>query len=449
MMEKKLQKLVFTGLCLLLFLAPWQIYFPVSPKITLSVAQVLAISVFFVWLFAEVKYGRSRKVAGQQFWPAVLMLAMILSLTVSADYILSFKYLIKWSVPIILFFVTSSIVKDTVQVKILLKAAVWSAISVVLLGLLEFFTGFDRIYSFISANKGLVGVFTGPGALQAALSENMFSNKMNWFYWLPDIWQYWVRPFGTFIAVSAFTLSTGLALVFVPVLYRDSRSEKIKNLYVLSAFIFLATIVLTFARSAWLSLIAVLVIYFTINNKKKSLPYILLAIVIMIILTGILSSNFSMVFKNRIVSLVQESSMQSRMLVWKQAFKIIVNRPITGVGLANYDYGLEAFNTPPYIAVPAHNNYLQIWAETGILGLAALLMVILQGLRISYRTYKNRDDNISNLGLCFILMWVWFSIQGIFDTNIFDDKVSILFWILAGVNAAVYKITKTKIEVKV
>ncbi len=448
-METKLQKLVFTGLCLLLFLAPWQIYFPVSPKITLSVVQVVAIIVSCTWLFTEVIYGRRRKVAEQQFWPAVLILAMILSLTVAGDYRVAFKYLIKWSVPVMLFFVASNTVKNVTQARILVKSAVWSALLLVSLGLLEFFAGFERIFNFVNAHKSLVGVFTGPGALQAALSDNMFSNKMNWFYWMPDIWQYWVRPFGACIAVSAFTLSSGLALVFVPVLYRDNRNEKIKSLYLLSIFIFFVTIALTFARSAWLSLIAVTITYFTLVNKRKQAVYLILVVLLTLILAGTVFGNFSRVFNNRIVSLVHESSAQSRIVIWKQALRIIVNRPITGVGLANYDYGLEAFNRPPYIPVPAHNNYLQVWAEIGILGLAALLMVILQGLRISYKTYQSRDAGISTLGLCFILMWAWFSIQGIFDTNIFDDKVSILFWILAGLNVAVYRITKTKVEVKV
>ncbi|MBI5555104.1 MAG: O-antigen ligase family protein [Elusimicrobia bacterium] len=444
-MENKLHTSIFAGLCLLIFLAPWQIYFSLGTSITLSLAQVLAVFVFLLWVFYDAKYGRTRKVTDQQSWPALLILAMIFSLTVALDYKLSFKYLLKWTVPILLFFVTARTVKDLAQVKILLKTAVWSATAMILLGWLEFFAGFNYIFDFVSKQRAFVGVFTGPGPLRVALSENMFLNKMNWFYWLPDIWQYWVRPFGTFIAVSAFTLFTGLAFVFIPVLYQESKGKIFPRVYLFAGFMFAGAIILTFARSGWLSLIAVLVLYFTVANKKRSLSYILLATMIGILLAGILPSNFSLVFKNRIASLVQESSVQSRLVVWKQAFKIIVQRPVTGVGLANFDYGLEAFNTPPYLVVPAHNNYLQIWAETGILGLAALLMVILQGLRVSYRTYKSRDNSISNLGLCFILMWIWFSIQGIFDTNIFDDKVSILFWILAGVNVAVYRIEKAKV----
>lgn len=449
MMEIKLQKMVFSGLCLLLFLAPWQIYFPVSPKITLSVAQLVAIIVFLIWLFLESWYGRNRKIAGPQFWPAVLILAMILSLTVAMDYQLSIKYLIKWSVPILLFFITASTVKEPAQVKKLIKIAFWAAMSMVLLGLLEFCAGFDRIFSFVNNHKGLAGVFTGPGALKSALSDNIFSNKVNWFYWMPEIQQYWVRPFGTFIAVSAFTLSTGLGLSFILVFYRENSHRIAKSLYLLAGFIFVATIILTFARSAWLGLIAILAVYVVLSNKRKKAILILLTAVIMFILAVTLLGKFNLVFKNRIASLGQDPSAQSRLVVWRQACNIIVNRPITGVGLANYDYGLAAFNNPSFLAVPAHNNYLQVWAETGILGLAALLMIILQGMRISFKTYKSKDVVISNLGLCFILMWVWFSIQGIFDTNIFDDKVSMLFWILAGVNAAVYKISKANVEVKV
>lgn len=444
MKTDKLNRLIFWVLLGMVILAPWQFYFRLGPSITLSVAQVFSILLIMLFLIMGgaklVKKGFGRmELAVTVFW-----LAMLVSALIAPDKILSFKYFFKWSVPIFLFFISSRTGRQPSAMQKILVAVIGSAFIISLLGLAESFLGFNFIFNFVHKHKALVGLFTGPGPLNAFLSDNAFLNKMNWFYWLPDKWNYWVRPFGTFIAVSAFTLFVGLAGVFVPGFYKISEKRSTKYIYLLCGLIFILTIILTAARSAWLSLAMVFLGLFFLNQQKKKLFVYLLSVLLLLLISSLFITNFDLVFTRRISSIFQEGSTISRFRVWQQAIEIIKYKPLTGIGLANYDFGLRVVNPTSYLVVPAHNNYLQVWAEMGILGILALLGVIAQGINLSCKIIKRADTLCKTLGQGFLLMWIWFAVQSIFDTNIFDDKVAILFWILAGLNVALYNMTKTQ-----
>jgi hypothetical protein len=46
------------------------------------------------------------------------------------------------------------------------------------------------------------------------------------------------------------------------------------------------------------------------------------------------------------------------------------------------------------------------------------------------------------LGMGFVGMWVWFCIQNMFNTYLFGDKFSMMFWLMVGLNASLYRIYK-------
>jgi hypothetical protein len=80
------------------------------------------------------------------------------------------------------------------------------------------------------------------------------------------------------------------------------------------------------------------------------------------------------------------------------AFRMIAENPVTGIGLGEFyrrsgEYAspalLELF--PPAIHENAHNNYLQIAAELGILGLAAFMWVLATAF-VNYRSQQQAAD---------------------------------------------------------
>jgi putative inorganic carbon (HCO3(-)) transporter len=97
--------------------------------------------------------------------------------------------------------------------------------------------------------------------------------------------------------------------------------------------------------------------------------------------------------------------------------------------MAHYlDYWVGGQRLPRY----AHNCYLQVAAETGILGLAAFLWLLgALGARL-FRALRGlpSKDRLLLSGVCAGLLA--FVVQAGIDTNFYSLRQAALFWTLAG-----------------
>ncbi|MBX6342426.1 MAG: O-antigen ligase family protein, partial [Thermomicrobiaceae bacterium] len=77
-----------------------------------------------------------------------------------------------------------------------------------------------------------------------------------------------------------------------------------------------------------------------------------------------------------------------RMAHWQAGIAMFRAYPLTGVGIGNYNVRYPEFYVHPGFTVSrghAHNYYIQAAAETGIIGLAAYVILILSALATSLR----------------------------------------------------------------
>ena len=122
-----------------------------------------------------------------------------------------------------------------------------------------------------------------------------------------------------------------------------------------------------------------------------------------------------------------------RWMIWQAALGMIRDRPILGHGvntfMANYlKYWVGGEQQPRY----AHNCYLQVAAETGLIGLLAflaLLGVLFSQLVGRLRSLQPHDRTILS-GLTSGLLA--FVVQAGYDTNFYALRQAALFWVLAG-----------------
>ena len=135
------------------------------------------------------------------------------------------------------------------------------------------------------------------------------------------------------------------------------------------------------------------------------------------------------------------SSLQSRMLIWQATLAVFRSHPVVGVGAGNLNEVI-----PPYYpekllkrfkgkleAGTSHNEYLQILAETGILGgvscLVFLALLLFFAARVSWRTAKERGE--------FLPFFLLASILGILTASLVSSPLQrpvtlFLFWLFAG-----------------
>lgn len=244
--------------------------------------------------------------------------------------------------------------------------------------------------------------------------------------WLVNIGGHnYLRAFSTFPDPHMFSFYLGLTLPLAIGLYHAFK----KNIYLIFSLIILLADLLTFSRGGYIGLIAgtvFILIYFAINkkiNSKKLLASFVLMLVVFVSLA------FTPVGKRAITSFnVSEGSNKGRFENWAQAVEIIKNYP-QGVGIGNYSYEIEPsadYRKPIY----AHNLYLDIAAETGVISAIIFGMFLVFAIRALITRSKN---NILYLGGAVGL--IIFSVHSIFDTALYSVQVLPLLLIIISLSA--------------
>ncbi|HLQ62329.1 MAG TPA: O-antigen ligase family protein [Candidatus Acidoferrales bacterium] len=119
------------------------------------------------------------------------------------------------------------------------------------------------------------------------------------------------------------------------------------------------------------------------------------------------------------------------------AFRMVHEHPIAGVGLNNFMAVFEQYNPYGvlYPGYPAHDLYLIVFAETGALGLLALLAVLAGVLLLGLRLARAGDRLLSGLGLGVAAMVLFYLLEELFSFSLRADGPLALFWMLGGLAA--------------
>ena len=224
-------------------------------------------------------------------------------------------------------------------------------------------------------------------------------------------------------------VSNYLAIIF-PVIFSYfllQKERKNKLIYYLLLSILYATLMICQSRGIWISifLTTILAIYIIfkfklVNIFKGNKKWLITLLFTFLIITVIYSTDnplnrSALTVPRRAISTFDEKdpSINTRFLIWKTTLEMIRDRPIFGSGIGTFkmnylDYQAEFLKDNPYYvkysgkAGEAHNDYLQMWAELGIIGLGIFIGIILifYGLTIDYlEKAKNDKDKIIVFGL--------------------------------------------------
>ena len=122
--------------------------------------------------------------------------------------------------------------------------------------------------------------------------------------------------------------------------------------------------------------------------------------------------------------------------MWQSALRMTWDRPILGQGvntfMANYlHYWVGGQQQPRY----AHNCYLQMAAETGLVGLGTFLWLLwsMVGLWRRAMRWMLSQDPPDFLLMGWTAGLTAFLVQAAVDTNFYSLRQAFLFWTLAGI----------------
>jgi len=316
-------------------------------------------------------------------YPVILfILALFISLIFSQNKISSLSELYKYVTGLFLFLAAASLSEDDKTLTI--QTIVLTGLAISLLAIYQYFLGFRHVADYLANNRLLL-----PFAADYLSRKRVF------------------LPF-----VTPGVLGGYLAMV-IPLFLIN------KNRIWLILPVFLA-LFLTGSLGAFLSLFCALIIFFCLEGKfSKSKLSILFGLFIAIIIIFICRS------ATRIEHIRPLFSTVMRLNYWKEALGIIQAHPLAGIGLGNFNLKASRY---------AHNSYLQIWAELGVLGLFAFIW-------IAYTVLKSCVKNLARLpykrqAACLLAASLVFLFHNFLDFTFFLPEAAFVWWVILGLIAA-------------
>lgn len=235
------------------------------------------------------------------------------------------------------------------------------------------------------------------------------------------------RAFATFTHpnVYAFYLTMLLPMAILIFPHTKNRAKKIFLGALIAAMG--VSLVLTFTRGAWISFIcAVLALGFI--RSKKAVAIILLVIMALALFMPSIALRFSDLSGTTYDG---TDSLRWRLNLWGQTFNYFLSRPIFGYGLGSF-YALSSAASSEY--APAHNDYLRLALEVGIVGLGAYLFLLYLLTRDAFRLYKRLNPAYSRtIALGFFSLCVAYILIGMADNLMRSTVVQLYFWAFAAI----------------
>ncbi len=213
-----------------------------------------------------------------------------------------------------------------------------------------------------------------------------------------------------------------------------------------TGLIMMAGLALSLSRGAWVAFFSVIVFYVILKGNKKVYFIALILLLLSIILLPLLAPNFIFV---RFVSMFNYDSdiaILHRFNLWKSCFHMFMSSPIIGTGTGNFDwvYPAHAIKGLSYslVANHANNMYINILAETGLLGFITFSWFFILLWKKAFDFYRTGVNPPFATGFLGILLAV--SIHGIFDYILYHPAMAMNFMVIMAIFSTEMNIVRSE-----
>jgi O-antigen ligase len=133
----------------------------------------------------------------------------------------------------------------------------------------------------------------------------------------------------------------------------------------------------------------------------------------------------------------QQALFSNRLWVWRDTLSMVRANPLLGVGLGAYGTAFSIYTkSDGSIRVPqAHNDYLQVVADCGVVGGLILVWFLALAFRAIWRGVTSRDPLMAGLALGSGGSLFGILVHSLFDFNLQLPGTALLFLVLSAVLA--------------
>jgi putative inorganic carbon (HCO3(-)) transporter len=229
-----------------------------------------------------------------------------------------------------------------------------------------------------------------------------------------------------------FTIS---ALLIVPVAYyrfRFAQARWERLLCVACLVVTIAAMAVSASRGGLIALaVAGLMIAWRSRQRARTL-----AMMVAVVLPMNLLAPASSVQRLLSPSTSDQTSSAHRMRLWRAGLEMVLDRPLTGVGLGNFKLVVDRYSSEHDARFVAHNTYVEIAAELGVVGLASFLAIIGSCYRALERLRRQAHSacalTVQSMAAAFQISLVSFLVGGFFVSAQYQK----LFWLVVFVSMA-------------
>jgi O-antigen ligase len=198
---------------------------------------------------------------------------------------------------------------------------------------------------------------------------------------------------------------------------------------------------LSLSRGAGLGL---LVSVFFLSLVKKNKIIVLGLILLLLVYPFVMPKNIKVWAKsvnyNPMILLADET----RMSIYRNTVHMIGEHPFIGVGINTFSKNYGKYKTADAEAVTktpdtiyAHNSFLQMGGEMGLLGLGTFFIFLFFVLKSIWMAFKrNTDPFLKALSVSVFAAIMAYLINGLTETNLYYARLVMIFWFLIGVGLA-------------
>lgn len=380
---------------ILLFILSWSCFvsFDIYPD-TIFFLHILTFLSLFLISFNSFKFNINKK----NLFIFFFIFVNFCTLFYSVNFYLSFLRFLKIINYFLILFLFLKYIKRS-QIKYFLITLILSSFWVAVIGLYQYF--------FIFKNLNQFTFIENESKLNDLINCIIQDKRLFSVFPLPSI-------LASFLMLS---IPIIFSLLFVV-------SKKIKILLGGILGIILASFFLTFSIGGLISFIISFLVFLLFSKARLRFIFIL----ILILLIGsifIYRSNYLM---------SSQGPLFLRLENWKSSLKMIKDKPL-GFGLNTYavvypKYKTLLGNETKY----AHNSYLQILAETGILGFISFSLLIIMYLKnlINRISDLEKKEKIITIGIFTSI--IAFLIHNLVDFNFYVDNLTLIWFYLIGIS---------------
>jgi putative inorganic carbon (hco3(-)) transporter len=124
----------------------------------------------------------------------------------------------------------------------------------------------------------------------------------------------------------------------------------------------------------------------------------------------------------------------SRVDLWQATLRMLRDHPILGTGMFGFARSIQPYRGGVYEEnlIYPHNIVLNMWTETGLLGLVSFFWLLVQAIRVGWVGWRSGPAAWRAIQLGIVLAMVAVVVHGLVDVPYFKNDLALEFWTFLG-----------------